>query len=263
MKKILLTGFILLFSYSLQSQVLIALLLGDKLNTGNIEFGLDGGVNYSKISGMDTNKYMNSFNLGFYFDIRMKDQWFLNTGVLVKSSLGVDKLTEADLNSLGATIHDAEGGEYKQKISYFLVPALAKYKFKNHVYAEVGPQFGLMYKAWIEYNYDIDGNTARIKEDNKDLINRIEVGAAGGVGYRFLKGYGWAVGVRYHYGFTNVYKDKSGTTNSALYLKLIIPIGVSESTKEKVQDQKELNKAKKLKKKEARKKNKKANNDEN
>ena len=123
-KKHILIFLFLFISAGVQSQVLIALLLGDKLNTGNIEFGLDGGFNYSSISGLDTNNYVNSFNLGFYFDIRMKDQWFLNTGVLVKSDLGVDKLTEADLAFLGATIHDSEEGEYKQKISYFLVPAL-------------------------------------------------------------------------------------------------------------------------------------------
>lgn len=254
MKKLFLLFCFLFIGIGAQSQVLIALLLGDKLNTGKIEFGLDGGVNFSSISGLDANKYMNSFNLGFYFDIRMKDQWFLNTGVLVKSSVGVDKLTEADLVFLGATIHDTEEGEYKQKISYFLVPALAKYKFDNHIYVEVGPQFGLMYKAWIEYNYDISGNTARIREENKDMVNRFEVGAVGGVGYRLLKGLGWTVGVRYHYGFTNVYKNISGKTNNSIFLKLNIPIGVSEAKKEKVKELKKLNKEKKLKKKKSKKK---------
>ena len=42
-------AFFLFFGYALQSQVLIALLLGDELNTGKIEFGLDGGINYAAI----------------------------------------------------------------------------------------------------------------------------------------------------------------------------------------------------------------------
>ena len=82
--------FIILFlfiSYGIQSQVLIALLLGDKLNTGNIEFGLDGGFNYSSISGMDTNDKLSEFNIGFYFDFKLKEKWYLNTGVLMKSTL--------------------------------------------------------------------------------------------------------------------------------------------------------------------------------
>ena len=56
----------------MQSQVLIALLLGDKLNTGNIEFGLDGGLNYATIRGMESNTWTSNLNLGFYFDIRLK-----------------------------------------------------------------------------------------------------------------------------------------------------------------------------------------------
>jgi hypothetical protein len=43
MKKILLLAGFLLVSTFAQSQILIALLLGDKLNTGKIEFGLDRG----------------------------------------------------------------------------------------------------------------------------------------------------------------------------------------------------------------------------
>ena len=40
MKKLILV-ILMLITISAQSQVLIALLLGDKLNTGKIEFGLD------------------------------------------------------------------------------------------------------------------------------------------------------------------------------------------------------------------------------
>jgi hypothetical protein len=250
----------LFISIGVQSQVLIALLLGDKLNTGKIEFGLDGGYNFSSISKLETNNWNNSFNLGFYFDFKLKDQWLFNTGVLVKSSLGAGKLTEADLNFLQATIYDSEGGEYEQKISYFLVPALIKYKFKNNMHVELGPEFGLMYKAWIEYNFEEDGYSSRIKQGNKDDINRMEVGLAAGAGYRLVKGLGWTIGVRYHYGFTNVYKNRSGTKNNALFLKLNVPIGVSDEKKKEVKElkaklkqEKEAEKANKNNKKEDKK----------
>ncbi len=48
MKKTFLLIVFLLISVSMQSQVLIALLLGNTLNTGKIEFGLDGGWNYAQ-----------------------------------------------------------------------------------------------------------------------------------------------------------------------------------------------------------------------
>ena len=237
----------------MQSQVLIALLLGDKLNTGKIEFGLDGGINYATIAGMESNSWTRNLNLGFYFDIKMKEQWYLNTGVLVKSNFGLDNLTEADLEFLDATIYDTSGGEYRQKISYFLVPALAKYKFDNNFYAEIGPQFGLMYDAYIEFTSEIDGNSARIREKNKDAINRFDMGFAAGVGYRLLKGMGWTVGVRYYYGLLDVYKERSGTNVNSLFLKLNVPIGLSVEKKEQIKELKTENKERKAEKKKAKK----------
>ena len=252
MKKYIISIFFLFFIYNLQSQVLIALLLGDKLNNGKMEFGLDGGLNFSSISELEANKWKKDFNLGFYFDIKMKNQWYFNTGVLVKSSLGVDNLSEADLDVINSHFVYSEQGDYSQKISYFLVPALAKYRFKNHLYVEAGPQFGLMYKAWLEHNYDNDGFNYRIKEENKDAVNRMEVGALVGVGYRLLKGLGWSVGLRYHYGLTNVYKDISSIKNHALFVKLNIPIGVSEAKKEEIKEVKDQNHTEKEEKKKAR-----------
>jgi hypothetical protein len=237
------------------SQVLIALLLGDKLNTGKIQFGLDGGMNFSSMTGMNTNKSQRHFNLGFYFDFLLKNNWYLNTGVLVKSNLGVDKLTDEDLAILEATMYDAEG-DYSQKMNYFLVPALIKYKFKNHIYAELGPQFGLMYKSWIEFNSDVEGNDARIKEYNKNKLKKFDMGIDVGAGYRLLDGYGWTLGVRYYYGFLDVYKDIPGTKNSSWFLKLNIPVGVSEKTKEIVNEKKEKKKARKLERKQAKKQSK-------
>lgn len=251
----------LFISYGIQSQILIALLLGDKLNTGKIEFGLDGGFNYASISNMDANKRLSEFNLGFYFDIKMKENWYLNTGVLVKSTLGVDHLSMDDLEFLNATIYLNQSdeileGDYSQKMSTFIVPALVKYKFNNHVYAEGGLQFGWMYKSWIQFDSKIEGNSARIKEENNDMTNWFDMGVAAGTGYRLLNGYGWTLGLRYYYGFTNVYKDKSGTKNSSLFLKLNVPIGISDEMKEKANEQKAIIKEKKLLKKKARKKTK-------
>lgn len=230
MKNYFLITTFLLFGLTAQSQVLISLLLGDKLNSNDLEFGLETGVNWSKISDMDSSKSLATFNIGFYFDIRMKNQWFLYTGVLVKSNLGLHKLTATDLGLLNATIYEEEG-DYSQKLNYFLVPALAKYKFDNYMYLEGGPQFGLMYKSWIEYNSDADGKEAKIKEFNKDMINKLDAGFILGLGYNIGKGRGMTIGVKYYFGLIDVYKDISGTKNSSLFLKVNIPIGAGKKDK--------------------------------
>lgn len=226
MKRIFLIIFLLVSSLS-QSQVLLSLIFGDKLNSDGLEFGLDGGVNYSDIAQMETSSTINPFNIGFYFDIRLKEQWSLYTGVLVKAEMGVNKLTASDLEFLNARLYE-DPGIYSQRIRYFIVPALIKYSFKNHIYLEAGPQLALMSKAWIEFRSDNDGVEAIVKQTNTDQINRIDAGAAIGAGYR-LKGKGWSFGLRFYHGLTNVYKNRSGTTNRALFLKVSVPVGAGKA----------------------------------
>ena len=238
MKKILFLVIFLISASMVQSQVLITLILGDKLNSDGLEFGLEGGLNWTKISGLETADYARKWNLGFYFDIRIKNQWSVYTGVLVKSNFGVANLTDSDLNMLGAKIYYHENGErlngnYSEKISSFMVPVLIKYKFKNHIYVEAGPQGSLMYKSWVEFESDIDGADAILKEYNSDKINKIDAGIMVGTGYRFFKGTGWTLGVKYYYGFVNVFKGMQGTKNSSFYVKLNIPIGAGKKPEKK------------------------------
>ena len=100
------------------------------------------------------------------------------------------------------------------------------------MYAEFGPQFGLIYKSWIEFESDVEGKDAIIKEYNREKLNRIDAGLMAGTGYTLLKGTGWTIGVKYYYGFVNVYKGMPGTKNSSFFLKMNIPIGAGERPKE-------------------------------
>ena len=250
MKKVLLICIFIFSGLFAQSQVLITLIFGDKLNSPDLEFGLEGGLNWANISGMETNDFSRKWNLGFYFDFRLKKQWFLYTGVLVKSNLGVGKLTLNDLNSINANIYVGNDGEllkgdYSQKLNYFMVPVLAKYRFKSNFYIELGPQFGLMFKSWVEFESDVDNIEAIFKEFNKDNINKLDAGAMLGVGYKFKSGQGWSIGAKYYYGFVDVYKNVSGTKNSSIFLKLNIPIGAGEKAQEKNAKKAAAKKAKK------------------
>lgn len=72
MKKGLLLLFMLFSIAQARSQVLISLIFGDKLNSPFLEFGLEGGINLSDISGLESSGTNPGFNLGFYFDFRSK-----------------------------------------------------------------------------------------------------------------------------------------------------------------------------------------------
>lgn len=243
----------LLISISVQSQVLISLLFGDKLNSDGLEFGLEGGMTYSTINGLESNDMASNFYLGFYFDIRIKNEWSLDTGLMVKSTLGNDDLTEGDLEFLDIDAYDNElEGKYEQKLSYFILPALIKYKFDNHIYLEAGPQFGLLRKGWVQFDYDHEGNSGRIKQTNTDNLNRFDMGVTAGTGFRLLKGMGWTVGAKYYYGLLDVYKDLSGSNNSAIFLKLNVPIGLSTDAKKEIEKHKKTMKEGKAERKRKR-----------
>jgi len=229
MKKFILFFGILLLTNQVKSQILISLLLGDKLNSENLEFGLDGGFNSSNLSGLEASS-LQSFNLGFYFDIRIKNQWFFNTGVLVKSRVGANKLTDGDRNLLGAGDF-GNAGEYKQVINYFYVPALVKYKFKNHVYAAFGPQLGLRHKTWIEYDSDENGIETNILQDNKDDFSRLDFGLAATTGYQLQQGKGMSIGLKYYLGLTDIYKAEADLKNSSFFVNVTIPIGKGKALK--------------------------------
>ena len=231
MKKYLLIFSLLIIGLTAHSQVLISLLLGDKVNSDGIEFGLEGGLNITNIAGFDDTKSLRFFNLGYYFDIRVKNQWHLYTGMQVKSNFGMRNLSEDDLIFLEADTDNDVEGKYTQKLNTFMIPILANYKFKNRIYVELGPQMGLVYNSWVEFTSDQDNKNIKIKDYNDNLINWFNAGIAAGVGYKLQKGKGVTIGIRYYQGLTDVFKYRSGTQHNSLNFKINIPIGAGKKEK--------------------------------
>ncbi len=227
MGKYILIFLLMLAGYNAQSQVLISLLFGDKLNSDGLEFGLEGGVNFSDISGLEANQKLAAFNLGFYFDIRLKGPWYLYTGVAIKSKVGTNNLSENDLDFLQVDVYP-ETGSYSQAVKNFVVPVLVRYKLKSRIYFEAGSQVSMAYKSWVEFQSDVDDKDARIRQYNKDAINRFDVGVEAGLGYTLSDKMGMTFGLKYYHGFVDVYKERTGTKNSSIIIKLNIPIGAGK-----------------------------------
>jgi hypothetical protein len=229
MKKIIITFSILFYSLSSQGQILISLLLGDKLNSDKLEFGLDGGVNFSSLSGVGGSSVGN-FNLGFYFDFKTKHKWMIHTGVIVKSSLGAKGIAPYFLNN--PDLDNAFiGGEVERKLNYFNVPVLIKRSFDNHFSVEGGIQLGLMHKASDEFKAAVNQkDDLTYKVDIKDQYHPLDAGLVAGIGYRLLKGKGMHLSLRYYYGLVDVTIDDSGTDvyNRSMYLNVGIPIGAGK-----------------------------------
>ena len=232
-KYFLVTGLLFLVNIT-RTQVLISILLGDKLNTGKIEFGLEGGANWSTIKNLDGAKNLTGFNLGFYFDFKLKDSaWMLNTGVIVKSGMGADGLPVYQLGD--PDLDNAfNGGEIARKINYFNVPIMMKYNFKNRIYVKGGVQLGLRYKAFDQFTNSInDEEDLKYKVDVKEQFHPLDAGLAFGAGYRLIKGNGMNIGLQYYLGLIDIRVDDSSPNqfNRVLYLTAGIPIGKNSKKK--------------------------------
>jgi hypothetical protein len=233
MKKNILLIVLILFGYSAQSQILISILLGDKLNTGKIEFGLDGGLNLSTIQGIDEAKMFSGFNIGFYFDIKIfkNPQWMLNTGVIVKSTQGTDGLPVYSLNN-PALDSSFIGGSVSKRNQYFNVPIEIKYLFKNRIYAKAGIMAGLRYKATDKFKNSItDDDDLNFEVDTKDDYHPLDFGFVAGAGYRLMGGNGMNLGVQYYQGIVDISIDDSTPNmyNSGFYFTVGIPIGKAKA----------------------------------
>jgi hypothetical protein len=209
----------------------MSLIFGDNLNTGKIEFGLDGGWNFPQIRGGADGSVQGIFNIGFYFDIKTKNpNWLFNTGVLVKSSLGAAGLPVYSLNNPDLDNAFAEG-EVFRKINYFNVPIAMKYKVAEHFFLMGGIQPALRSTAFDIFTANVDDNNLEYKADIRDQIHRLDFGLLGGLGYRLTKGYGMNITVRYYYGLTDIVIDDSTPDqyNTSWYVAFGIPIGVKKA----------------------------------
>lgn len=223
-----------------KSQVIISLLLGDKINSGKVEFGLDGGVNFPALAGLQGGKAKGNFNLGFYFDIKLKQpQWMIWTGVLVKSSMGTSGLPvyatgDPNLDNSFAA------GEVRRKINYFNVPMGMKYRFKSNFYLEGGIMPALRNTAFDIFTNEVNGDELEYRVSTKNQYHRLDFGLIGGVGYRLMGGNGMNLSVRYYYGLVDITLDDTAPNqyNRSLYLAVGIPIGAGKAKERREKEEK-------------------------
>jgi len=242
-------GFLIFITFfcisTVQSQVLISLIFGDKLNSEFLEFGLEGGVNFSTISNMGSSATNPGFNLGFYFDLKSRKNpaWMINTGVIVKSPMGAQDIPVYSLNDENLD-NTFAGGSVNREIRYFNVPILIKYQFKNNIYVKAGPQFGLLAKAFDEFKKEINNDDVLYKKKIRDQIHVIDAGLAIGTGYHFNVGNGLNFTIQYYYGLVTVMKGDGPNNqyNRSWYVTAGIPIGKGKAAKRRAAQEAEFNK---------------------
>jgi hypothetical protein len=226
--KIIVSFFILLLiSIPSKGQVLISLIFGDALNSDNIEFGLDVGINRSKFLDISQAQGVNNLNLGFYFHIKVRESSYISTGVMVKSVVGTAGL---DTYFVGNESIDSvfQDGTLTKKINTFYVPILFHQRlFDDRWYIEAGGMPGLRTKGKDIFNIQVQDGDLEYILDVSDEYTRLDFGLMGGVGFKFRKHVkSVSVGVSYYYGLVNISKVPDTIyRNSSLYIYAKIPIG--------------------------------------
>lgn len=228
-KYVILAGFLLLSSYT-NAQILISALFGDKLNSPNIEFGLEGGYNRSYFLNVAESDALNNFNLGFYFHILLKNNSFISTGLRVKSSVGASGMSTYPIGD-DAFDEIFLDGELTTKISYIYLPLMFQQRIYKIILLEGGFQAGLRTKASDNFALSAYDGELNYKLDVKDDYARLDAGLIGGMGFK-LKNQpkSMSIGIHYYYGLVDISKlANTSIQNSSVYLSVKIPIGIGGS----------------------------------
>lgn len=216
------------FSIHAQSQILISLLFGDKLNSDYIEFGLDGGLAVPTITNTDELRERYTLNLGMYFDIRISDPWFIHTGFIVKSPGGGANISPYT-TGVSSIDNQLDKAKVSRRLGYIHMPVFIRYRFPNFIFVEGGPQVGFMTKAFDRFDIKSGDNDLEYRRDLMDQHNRWDAGFTLGLGYKLFHGQGITMGVRYYMGLSDVSKLNGLQQNRIGYAYVSIPVGRHDS----------------------------------
>ena len=227
-KLLLLLYLVFLFIPAARSQVLIAVLFGDKLNTPNIEFGLNVGANLSTVTNYPAAKYKPGLNIGLYFNFKLSDHWYLHPELLFLNQMG----------SLGINNRDLPDPQLQHETletwidaTYGTLIFLPRYKLTSQLYFEAGFHGSYLLSADDYFLIKPESDSElEYRRHARNRMNKIDVGFDVGLGYKFRKGEGVNLSLRYSHGFVNTIKDASlpPERNRGFHVHIGIPIGVGK-----------------------------------
>ena len=229
MKKIIGIGLLMICSNLASSQILIALLFGEKLNTGTLEFGITVNPGLTNISDLEGDARF-GFNFGIYLNIKCSEKFYVHIDGIAKGVLGTENLAPYPAGS--DTLNKLfEGGEVERHIKTFSLPVLARYRAGKKLYLDAGIQANWMLKSKDIFTAEVNENELTYTIPISDDVTMLDFGMAAGFHYKFKDDKGsMGMGIRYYQGFTDILKSYEGNqVNTAWHLVVTIPIGTGKA----------------------------------
>jgi hypothetical protein len=226
MRRFAILFFLFLITSIAEGQVLISILFGDKLNTDAIIFGLHVDYSWNKMTAIKPQDAAGRLNLSLFFNVRIHDEWRAEIEAIAKYSRGGKGLTPYLLSDSALYDQFAADGSVERKINYVGLMSAIEYNIQHRWYIEAGPQLALRTKAKDIFTANKHDGKLELTRDIEDEVARWEFSLLAGAGYKFGKGTGMALGVRYNWGISDVMKNTSTfEQNRGFYIVSNIPIG--------------------------------------
>src|SRR3954452_25539451 len=144
MKKLFIPLLLVCCCEAVNSQILIAILFGDKLNSGKLEFGLVVGPAITNLTNTGGD-YRSALNLGMFFNIKPDKKFFLHVELTPKSTIGAKNIPPYSLGN-DSLDHLFSKGAVERIIRTIGTTLLGRYAVSSHFFADAGFQVDLLNK---------------------------------------------------------------------------------------------------------------------
>lgn len=211
------------------SQIMIALLFGDKLNKGKMEFGITVNPCFTNISDLDGN-LRPGLNLGIFLNFNMSEKFIIHVDGIAKGSYGAKNLAPYPIGN--DTLDKMfEGGKVERVIKAFSLPILARYRVARTFFLDAGIQANWMLKAKDVFNTEVDDQDLDYTIHVSGDVTKLDFGLAAGFHFKLKDDRrSMGLGFRYYQGLTDIIKSRGGNqVNSAMSIVVTIPVGTGKA----------------------------------
>ena len=211
-------------------QVLIGMLLGDKVTSEKFHLGMAIGANFSDLSGIDDTKMRDGFFLGLIGEWHFAKHWYLQPELGAFYYVGANNLPLDDFPPPPEVEDILTGNEVSRRLKYFTIPVLLKYGVvDNRLHLGAGGQVGFLTSAKDKYEGTSDnGNAVEVEQDIKDYTTSTDAGLLFDIEWKFKKHIlSSSIVARYYLGLMDTIKDNPGDPvyNRVFSLLVTVPIG--------------------------------------